>query len=638
MKLQKMGFCVLALLCGITVHAQVKTYSGAEGYGDIAGSVFGTEKYTYIVDDSGDKIINGTYSFVGQKKMKDSRTEFVANYKLSTQIKNGFLNGTYSQAATYTGKTWSWSKGWEPFNASSSFTGIFKDGKPNGIFSYVYKDGTDFRGSATLKDGKFTGSYKYIGKGEHGAFITLAGQLTNDGKLNGQWKHKDAGRFDNTLVFQNNILISLSGENYDTPPFLQTLAKKYAAGSITEAELNAQNVYIETDSLPLDDIISYMFLDDEYGLYHNPGRYSFTDYGAVKYVRLTKLNSFTTEGFKVWINYIKENGENGYNTYEGGRCQTIPSIDNNKPYGLYSVGCSDLFAQQYTNLHNITTIYLSAAQMEEYREAIEQFYISQAQPLSTYLTSEVNQYTGNAYDVWKADHSSFEFQFFDLDTKSRKTLQSGFEKAINNLTQKVIEYIKDSTYLLMSTGYYDKMVIPNGMLQVDSILSVINHANEEYENYLTNIKTIEENNAQIIEQCHSQKVIENDYKTLCNSFDISWMGLNTNKKLSRILDQQEQYKNTIQLFDENIKRIKANTQHIQTTGKAYKHISKAYQTYIANVDLSWDGLDTNTKLDTIMKIQDIFIKALSANNAADLNKSVKKSKDKSIDAILNILK
>ncbi len=637
MKLQKTKFCLLALLCGITVHAQVKTYSGAEGYGNIAGSVFGTEKYTYIVDDSGDKIINGTYSFVGQKKMKDSRTDFVANYKLNTQIKNGFLNGTYSQAATYTGKTWSWSKGWEPFNASSSFTGSFKDGKPNGTFSYVYKDGTDYRGSATLKDGKFIGSYKYIGKGEHGAFITLTGQLTNDGKLNGQWKHKDAGRFDNTLFFQNNILISLSRTNYDTPPFLQELSKKYAAGSISEAELNAQNVFVETDSLPLDDIIWYMFLDDEYGLYHNPGRYSFTDYGAVKYIRLTKLNSFTTDGFKVWINCVKENGENGYNTYEGGRCQTNPSIDNNEPYGLYSVGCNDLFAQQYTNLHNITTIYLSAAQMKEYREAKEQFYISQAQSLDTYLTSEINQFTGNAYNVWKVDHSSFESQIFDLDTKSRKTLQSGFERAIDNLNRKVIDYIKDSTYLLISTGYYDHMVIPNDILRLDSILSVINHANEEYANYKNYVKTIEENNA-LITELTSNNDIKNEYKALCNSFDISWEGLNTNKKLNHILEQQEQYKNTIQLFNENIKQINANTQQITINGKAYKNIGKAYQTYIESADLQWTGLDSNTKLNSILAIQDTFIKALSAPNVADLNKSIKKSKDKSINAILNILK
>lgn len=569
--------------------------------------------------------------------MKDSKTDFVANYKLNTQLKDGFQNGTYSQSATYTGKVWSWSKGWEPFSANSSFTGVFKDGKPNGTFSYVYKDGTNYQGSATLKDGKFIGSYKYIGKGEHGAMITLTGQLTNEGKLNGQWKYEDAGRFDQTLVFQNNILISQSRSDYDTPPFLQELSKKYAAGSISEAELNAQNIYVETDSLPLDNIIWYMFLDEEFGLYHNPGRYSFTDYGSVKYVRLTKLNSFTAEGFKVWIDWIKENGDSSCDTDEGGRCQTNPSIDNKEPYGLYSVICNDLFAKYYTNLHNINTIYLSAEQMKEYRETKEQFYIQQAQPLGVYLTSEINKFTGNAYNVWETDHSSFESQIFDLNTKSRNTLQSGFERAIDNLTENVIEYIKDSTYLLMSTNRYN-MVIPNYVLQLDSALSIIIHANEEYQNYQTNIKTIEENNAQITELCHSNMDIENEYKALSNSFDISWEGLNTNQKLNHILAQQEQYKNAIQLFNENLKQISANTQQITINGKAYKNIAKAYQTYIASVDLSWTGLDSNTKLNSILDIQDTFIKALSAPNVVDLNKSVKKSKDKSINAILNILK
>lgn len=68
MRLQRTMFCMLAISIGIAAQAQVKTYSGAEGYGDIAGSVFGTEKYTYIVNDSGDKVINGAYSFVGKKQ------------------------------------------------------------------------------------------------------------------------------------------------------------------------------------------------------------------------------------------------------------------------------------------------------------------------------------------------------------------------------------------------------------------------------------------------------------------------------------------------------------------------------------------------------------------------------------------
>lgn len=617
MRLQNVMLGVMTLSCGLVVNAQVKNFSGDQCYGDIAGYVCGTEKYTYQIDDYGDKIINGAYSFTGSKKMSDNTTEFTASYKLNSQIKDGHLNGTYSQSATYSGKKWSWTRGWEPFHASSSFTGVFKQGKPDGTLSYVYKNERDFTGSATLKNGKFVGNYNYSGYGDRSAIMHISGQLTQDGKLTGKWKYTDLGISNLTFVFQNDVLISREGsENDDTTPFLQEMAKKYAAGTITEKELNAQNVYLTTKKMPLTDIIEYVFLMDEFGLPKHPGKYSFEDYEDIQYTELVRLNAFTNEGFKAWIEYVKQGGT-AQNIHIGDDYYNIiwlvPTKD--EQYGLQYIMCDAEFAKEYTQLHNQHRVYFSAEQMKEYERAREEAYISIALPFSAYI--EASESVLEIYNLLDTDRGQAEVFVLDKKQEERDNLKWRCNQLQDQLLKRIVEYTQDSMYIVVNTDHYDsskKVVLKNDMQKLDTIMSIIEGANYEYGKYLEIKEQVESNNTKILGLCQSDDIIYQEYKSFADTINTDWNGAKTNSYLSSISDKQSAYETAITDYAQNVKTIQANHTQLMEMCKPNKLILAEYSAYAQTIDMSWTGLSTTEKLQEVVNKQEQYLNTIQGFN------------------------
>ena len=85
-------------------------------------------------------------------------------------------------------------------------------------------------------------------------------------------------------------------------------------------------------------------------------------------------------------------------------------------------------------------------------------------------------------------------------------------------------------------------------------------------------------------------------------------------------------------------KIAKNHQKIQEGYAKYKNILKTYNTIFKGLNLTWNPGDNTDKLIEVESIQDTFIRAMSTENLTEKDNAVKNNKDKSLNAILNILK
>lgn len=298
-------FLLLAIVASSSVcNAQkVQSYSGSKSYTTTIGYIPGTEKYSYTIDERGNKMLHGAYSFVGKNQYNDDTRKYVANYNFSTNYKQGNLNGTYSVNETIEGKVWKYIKGWVPFSVSAKLTATFADGKPAGTFNATHKDAMNYYGIVTMKDGKYVGSYDYYGEG-YKSLWRIKGQLTDKGKLTGSWKVQNiTSREEWDMVFDNDVLISKDDKKNVTPPAVQTIAKQFAAGKLTEEQVKNQGYIMKKKSLPLNNFISYLLLldDDDFAFNQITG-WDFSDYKAKEYLEIEKPDVLSEEGLKKIIN------------------------------------------------------------------------------------------------------------------------------------------------------------------------------------------------------------------------------------------------------------------------------------------------------------------------------------------------
>lgn len=458
--MKKVFVCALVFALGITFKpALAQSYSGNECYGDVIGDICGTEKYNYVVNDYGEKIANGNYTFSGKKTLSDSQTTVTGTYSLNAVVSKGNLSGTYTQSATYSGKKFEWPQ-WVPFSASSKLTGTFKDGEPNGLFSCSLIDGTKRTASATLKDSLYVGTYSFTGYGDRSEWITLKGQLTNDGRLTGKWQYDNAGIFTMRYEFLNDIAISIDNGSNVTPPAVQALAKKFANNAITEDELKKQGIYVIKSSLPLD-LAVYLFLHNEFGMNTIPAKRSFKKYACEKdFKYLKKLNTFTEEGWKMFLNFVKTNGcEEDYEEAIGNyyaRCYTEGQYDDQ--YNCYSVVCNYVFSNKYTNIHTSSKdpvwVYFSDTQLQEYYAAMKEYYSAIAYPFDQLFNKSSQNNAEYCKAIWKVYVNNPDHVVDTLSTYSAyhcKEMMRGMEETISYVRY---HNFCDSAFVKYNDAYY----------------------------------------------------------------------------------------------------------------------------------------------------------------------------------------
>ena len=337
MKTKHLSLLLFAIVANTSVSfsQNVQTYQGTQAFNSMIGYISGTEKYSYYINDEGQKQRQGTYSFSGSKELSNETNQLNGKYTLNTTYAHDKLNGAYTVSAAINGKTWSFTRGWQSFTGSSKLTGVFADGKPNGTFTASYDGDMKYSGSTTLKNGKFVGAYKYSGPGENNSLWNISGQLTADGKLTGNWRIENiVADWHKSYTFLNDVLIA----DGQMTPQLQNIAKQYAEGKISEENLSAKGYVIAINEIPLDLFIDYLLLknDDDYGL-DKLGGYDFSDYRSKRYKKVVLANVLTDEGFNLMC--------------DGFRKLENPSNSSNYNYdtreGLKGFRCSETFAQKY---------------------------------------------------------------------------------------------------------------------------------------------------------------------------------------------------------------------------------------------------------------------------------------------------
>jgi len=393
----------------------VQSYQTERVYETRFGSVPGKEKYSYSVNEDGDKLLQGNYTFSGVHEFGNNTAQIKNTVSVTTTCKDNKINGSYVLKENVVGKKYIPFQGWKTATASVNFSGTFTNGNPNGNFSIIINDDGIIKGSATLKNGKYIGFYNYEMPG-----YKLSGNLTTDGKLSGEWIDKDPQQ---TIkyVFENDVLINTIYPDRTTSPALQQVAKQYATGKVTKQQLIEMGYGVKIEKLPLDNLIDELFLGDETGLkrrgelnFH--GEYNFSEYGEKTYSSIEKVNFVTNEMF----NRIENNIKTAYHGHVEGFMKSLDERKKDFGYEIYSDGGGSYYESAFylnnSQYEKLWDTYLGRIIQESSKDFADELYNDRA---------DRNRNIGN-------------FNFFNeikgLYVSYRENPQRPFEKLFNIAT------------------------------------------------------------------------------------------------------------------------------------------------------------------------------------------------------------
>ena len=237
--MKKKLLLIICLFTGLIIKAQtVKTYTGEY----TVGSSNGTATYLYTEDPaSGNRVFNGKFTYTGKDGSGKLLETVSGSYK--NNLKDGFW--IYNTKTVPGLRTIS----------DKSFSGLYKDGFPNGIWklNYVTKfvSGTQLAGqsltgtsititgTANYQNGHLVGAFDFDNKqtGNNIQPLSVHGSFDENGLMNGKWTIKLAAEMNGSIVeqtrdYKNGILMhkryldTKSGEakNEDYSDNLQMLA------------------------------------------------------------------------------------------------------------------------------------------------------------------------------------------------------------------------------------------------------------------------------------------------------------------------------------------------------------------------------------------------------------------------------
>ena len=461
---------------------QAQSYSGHKSYATIGGRVGGNEQYTYLVDDRGKTIIHGKYTYSGVNHEETNTIKIDAKYSMNLNCKNGFLDGNLTINGNYASEEFKWREGWKKAFATTKLSGIFKEGKPNGLFSITFQDNMKGAASATLKNGKYIGAYSfqgYVSRPSGGAYdyqhwYVMKGQLTDDGKLTGQWLY-DTQLNTYNYTFINDVLISETRGKYTTPPRVQEIAKKYANKQITKEDILAQGFFLQEDSIPLNYFVTGYILKQEFNLYEIGAFYDFSEWMiAKKYTKIVELNMLSKAGFEL----LKENLEKidelgrlrygywGLNKYNSDVTLCGFPMGYDEVYDANFLSCDKYFTEKYgtkvTGEYQDQKIYLTPTQAKEWQTLLKNRALKNIKGFEYFLyelrrwydtdnmRTAYNHYINNTLREWL------------YEINNAKSLKEDLSKLINSIETNTIEegcfkVTEDEEYIIpaSSISYYD---------------------------------------------------------------------------------------------------------------------------------------------------------------------------------------
>lgn len=392
---------LLILLCtliGAYSYAQRRTateeYYRLTDYGSLQLS--GKMTYGYITNEEGKTFKDGTTTI----NAKLSPTEvsvwpytvrITGTYTSTSTSSQGYLNGLASSSYKLTVTKLGANS--QTVTDTQTFSGAFKKGVPNGAFKVNCSlDGVWGKLTATYNNGKLVGYFSCDVPDQYGN-NKAQGNLTAGGKLTGKWTFGD--KFSKT--FQNGVLITETeiyrGTATSTPSKLVTLAKQYAAGTITEEKLFEQNIVVLTETITLGDYARTAILSYSGFEFSKIKGYDFSESNNVTYQYLKEGAMLTPEGeqaiIKEYIDYYLQ--ERPQEILYGG----LNIFSDNKSAKLMIY---DRYPEYYKTNANVVNkylgcvdVYLSVTQSDRIKKTVLDSLKTKTKSLKEYVVAQGGQ-------------------------------------------------------------------------------------------------------------------------------------------------------------------------------------------------------------------------------------------------------
>lgn len=434
----------------------------------------GKKTYSYIIGEDGKKLKDGSFSISAKPDIlvvdKGFSRYAVSNngyFKLNTTFVKGNLHGALTSSFGIT-VTKQGLAGNASESQSMTFSGNFSDGLPHGTFNIKYDTDSNDKLVATYNKGVLVGSYSSSGIYKKLPCI-VKGTLTSKGELTGKWTIEDLKS--HIYEFQNGVLIRETSEKEATKPALTELAKKYAAGAITEAELEKQNIIVLEDSIPLGSFARNIIFRDEVFDIQDVGGYDFSNPNNKRYKYLKEVSCFNEKGFEFYTQMLDEKLKAGVFTH-------YANIQKNQKHEYGEIGfvngshaIRDAYLNHcdpYINAKGLkehdwkTDIYLTKEQVRIWGEKMTEAKKLHAQSFGI-AGSEYNYSTGSYY--FDSDIKMYfietdrVFTFYEYE-RMRKSAKKEIENGtISKVLNRFMLVTGEPDYLIEKANYeYDALL------------------------------------------------------------------------------------------------------------------------------------------------------------------------------------
>lgn len=310
MKIKSFLALSIGILCSIPSFAQRQQVS--EHYNTPTGlPIAGKKTYSYIIGEDGENLKDGAFSIIAKPEALSVRKGYVTHklssdgyYKVNTTFKKGSLHGAFNFSYKITLTSQDIRGGATSGNQTATLVGAFSDGLPHGNFNITYKTDYDINLKAQYNKGVLVGAYSCSCMYDALPY-DVNGTLSSAGELIGKWSIQNI-RGTTTYEFQNGVLIRQMDRDGSTKPAVTELAKKFAAGTITEAELHKHSILVYEDSIPLGKYANAVALHNEVLDFDHIGGYDFSTPNNKRYRYLKEVSMFTEEGFEFYTQIFEE--------------------------------------------------------------------------------------------------------------------------------------------------------------------------------------------------------------------------------------------------------------------------------------------------------------------------------------------
>lgn len=434
----------------------------------------GKKTYSYIIGEDGKKLKDGSFSISAKPDIlvvdKGFSRYAVSNngyFKLNTTFVKGNLHGALTSSFGIT-VTKQGLAGNASESQSMTFSGNFSDGLPHGTFNIKYDTDSNDKLVATYNKGVLVGSYSSSGIYKKLPCI-VKGTLTSKGELTGKWTIEDLKS--HIYEFQNGVLIRKTSEEEATRPAITELAKKYAAGAITETELEKQNIIVLEDSIPLGSFARNIIFRDEVFDIQDVGGYDFSNPNNKRYKYLKEVSCFNEKGFEFYTQMLDEKLKAGVFTH-------YANIQKNQKHEYGEIGfvngshaIRDAYLNHcdpYINAKGLkehdwkTDIYLTKEQVRIWGEKMTEAKKLHAQSFGI-AGSEYNYSTGSYYfdsDIKmyfiETDRVFTFYEYERMRESAKKEIENG---TISKVLNRFMLVTGEPDYLIEKANYeYDALL------------------------------------------------------------------------------------------------------------------------------------------------------------------------------------